>query len=177
MNNFKPLDDLVDRMRNETGYKKIPRFSPHDGGTDARCLFLFQTPNEVAAEGGYADMDNPDPSARNVKDAIYDANLCRTLTISWNIVPWPHPNPPAATVQKALPWLGELLKLLPKLRVVVLCGGTAQKATPYLYRNYEELCVLHAPHPSSRGLGNQERREHFWTAMRKAAAKVQSSEL
>ncbi len=129
MNNLKPLNDLVDRMRSETGYEKIPYFSPHDGGTDARCLFLFQTPNEVAASGGYADMNNPDPSAKNVKEAICDTKLDRELTISWNIVPWQHPDPLAATVWEALPWLEELLKLLPELRVVVLCGGTAQMAT------------------------------------------------
>lgn len=172
---FKPLNDLVDRMRKKTGYDKIPRFSTEDGGTDARCLFLFQTPNAIAGSG-QADMNNPDPSARNVKNAIKDAELDRTLTISWNIVPWEHPNPPAATVWEALPWLGDLLELLPNLRVVVLCGGTAQMATRYLYINYSELCIIHAPHPSLRSLGNQERREHFWAAMQKAAVKAQLPE-
>ena len=88
------------------------------------------------------------------------------------IVPWRCPNPPAATVREALPWLGELLELLPKLRVVVLCGRTAQRATSYLYRHHPALCVLHAPHPSTRGLGTPERHEYFWAAMRKAAAQM-----
>lgn len=167
---LKPLDDLVDRMRAETGKgREIPRFSRHDGGVGARCLFVFQTPNAVAVDRGYVERENRDPSARNFEDASDDAGLRRTLTVSWNVVPWRHPDPPAATVRGALPRLGELLDLLPELRVVVLCGDTARLATSYLYRCHPEPSVLHAPHPSSRGLGTAERREHFWAAVRKAA--------
>ena len=174
MSNFATLDDFGDRMREETGHKeKIPRFSRHDGGTGARCLFLLETPNRVAVERGYAERENADPSARNFEEASDAAGLDRTLTVSWNVVPWQHPSPPAAVVREALPWLGKLLGLLPELRVVVLCGGTAQQATGYLYRHYPKLCVLHAPHPSNRGLYSPERREHFRAAMGKAAREVE----
>lgn len=170
MNNLERLDNFVERMRDETSYgKKIPYFSRYDGGVDARCLFLFQTPNQIAVDRGYAERENQDPSARNFEAASEEAGLDRRDTISWNIVPWQHPDPPAAMVKEALPRLGELLELLREPRVVVLCGGTAHQATRYLYLHCPDLCVLHAPHPSARGLGNQERREHFWAAVKKAA--------
>lgn len=174
MKAVEPLDAFVDRMRRTTGYgKKIPCFSRHDGGVDARCLFLFQTPNRVAVERGYVERENRDPSARNFEDACDAAGLYRGLTISWNIVPWQSPDPTPATAREALPWLGELLALLPGLRVVVLLGNTAREATAYLYRHYPHLCVLHAPHPSNRSLGpHPERREHLQAAMDKAAEKV-----
>ena len=175
VSNHETLDDFVDRMRAETGYgKKIPCFSRYDGREKARCLFLFETPNQVAVDRGYAERENQDPSARNFENASGEAKLDRTLTISWNIVPWQNPKPSAAVIREALPWLGELLEILQELRVVVLCGETAQRATQYLYRHHEELCVLHAPHPSARGLGIPERREHFWAAVQKAAKKARA---
>lgn len=77
------LNDFVDRMRQTTGHgNKIPRFSRFDSGVRARCLFLFQTPNRVAVERGYAERENRDPSAQNFEDACVAAGLDRRITIS-----------------------------------------------------------------------------------------------
>lgn len=179
---LKPLDDLVNRMREKTGKgREIPRFSRHDGGTAARCLFLFKTPNGTAVESGFIQMENDDPSARNFKRAMkrtseragLDQEQDRRLTASWNIVPWSAPEAKPADARAALWWLGELLGLLPDLRVVVLLGGTAREATEYLYLRRPDLCVLHAPHPSNQSLGpHPERREHLHAAVEKAIRKA-----
>ncbi len=168
------LDAFVERIRRTTGRgNEIPHFSRFDGGVGALCLFLFETPNRVAVERGYAERENRDPSARNFEDACDAAGLDRELTISWNIVPWQSADPTPATAREALPWLGELLDLLPELRVVVLFGTTAREATSYLYRHHSDLCVLHAPHPSNRSLGpHPERHEHLQAAVKKAVREL-----
>lgn len=74
----------------------------------------------------------------------------RTLTASWNIVPWAlrennrNRKPTRADLERGEGYLRKLMTKL-RLEVVVLCGGYAQRATPFFYKEYPELCVLHAP--------------------------------
>ena len=71
-----------------------------------------------------------------------------TVVCSRRIVPWPvGERPIVPQVEAALPWLGKLLELLPKLRVVALLGNDARRATQVLYLCRPDLHVLHGPHP------------------------------
>ena len=167
------LDAFVRDIMEAEGREDVPWFSRDDGGTRAKCLFLFETPNKTVLSTGYATRENPDPSARNFTEAHDDAGFRREDTISWNIVPW-YSEEADKEVGAALPWLGRLLDMLPELRVVVLCGQTAWKATPYLYR-YEplpDLCVIHSPHPGNQAMNQPGKRDHLHAAFRKAASKT-----
>ena len=91
--------------------------------------------------------------------------------VAWNIVPWyigdegKGGNATAADIQAAQPALSELISLLPRLRVVVLCGRQAQQgwkraATP------ADAVVLSAPHPSRRSMiGSPTRRAELLDAL------------
>lgn len=169
------LDAFVDELRRARGGdpKCIPRFSRRDGGTEAKCLFLAMTPNKKAVASGYISRENPDPSARNFTKVHDDADFRREDTISWNIVPW-YSEDAAKEVQAGLRWLGKLLDLLPKLRVVVLLGETARKATPslYQYERLPDLCVIHALHPGNQAMSQPGKRDQLEAAFRKAARRV-----
>lgn len=172
------LTDFAEKIREEKEGLDIPDFDPLDGGVKARCLFLFEAAGGKAVESGFASRNNDDPSAHNFFCLNKEEDFDRTLTASWNIVPWAlretgrNPKPTTEETQEGLNYLGVLLELLYDLEVVVLSGDYARKATPYLYVNHPKLCVLHAPHPSSQSLNQTGKREHLRAAIRKAASRV-----
>lgn len=125
------LDVYLDELRKYKEGHDIPQFSSKDGRTKAKVLFLQRDRgNSGASKSGVVGRDNDYRTAKNFKEA--NASLDRKLAISWNIVPWPASEGAfAPQVEDALPWLGKLLDLLRELRVVVLLGNDAQKATRY----------------------------------------------
>lgn len=167
------LDKYVEELRQSKG-DGIPTFSPHDGRTEAKVLFLLQDPGKSgASQTDVADRGNPGSTAKNFEKANTAADLDRELTISWNAVPWPLPDD--STFVKELEkvreegWLKKLLDLLPNLRVVVLLGGEAHRLTPDLYEeSYSKLHVLHGPHPSWSGVSTTVRRKWLENTVLKA---------
>lgn len=69
--------------------------------------------------------------------------------------------PKSHNIEKGKKWLTELMARFESLKVVVLCGDKAQKATGYFYKNYPDLCVLHAPHPSPQSMHQSGKQEHL----------------
>jgi hypothetical protein len=165
------LDEYVEKLRRSKG-EGIPKFSPHDGRTEAMVLFLLRDPGgSGAVTTGVADRSNPGAAAKNFRAANDAANLDRKLTISWNAVPWPvgqnNFNEELDKVRSE-GWLENFLELLPALRVAVLLGGDAHKLTPDLYDAYLDLHVLYGPHPSWRGVGTPVCRNWLENTIRKA---------
>ena len=135
----KPLTDYVEALRANLGEQyHIPNFDPGDGGTQARVLFLLEAPGPRAKASKFVSSNNPDPTAKNLWNLIHSAGIARTDTLIWNIVPWyvgtgkhilPVNNADRA---QALPYLKELLALLPNLQLIVLVGMAAQAAAPHI---------------------------------------------
>lgn len=171
------LEVYVDKLKRSTGYNEIPQFSQKDGRTKAKILFLHRDPgNSGASMTGVVDRDNPKITAKNFREANEKVGLDREQTIAWNIVPWPvGERAIAPQVEAALPWLGNLIELLPKLRVVALLGNDARRATRLLYLCHPNLHVLHGPHPRLWGNKPQDR---AWleATVCKARCLIQSSE-
>lgn len=96
-------------------------------------------------------------------------------TASWNIVPWAlkrnnRTYPPTSNdIKDGKKWLTKLLAEFEDLKVVVLCGNKAQKATGFLYQKHPELCVLQAPHPSPQAMSQAGKEKHLEKAIEKAA--------
>ena len=83
------LRDFVRELRAQTGSEfKIPDFDPLDGGKRARVLFLMEAPGPKAVASGFVSRDNPDPTARNLKNFLQDAGIEREGCAVWNLVPW-----------------------------------------------------------------------------------------
>ncbi len=173
------LTAFVKDMREKTGHgENVPYFDPLDGGVEARCLFLFEAAGGKAVESGFASRNNNDASAEAFFRINKEVGFDRTLTASWNIVPWAlretgkNRKPTPDEVRKGLDHLTALLGLLRALEVVVLCGDFARRATPFLYTHYPEMCVLHAPHPSPQSLNQPGKRDYLRAAIAKAARRV-----
>jgi uracil-DNA glycosylase len=154
----KPLSDYLAAVRSALGSEyPIPNFDPFDGGVNARILFLLEAPGPKAAgtkiSSGFVSSNNPDPTARNLWHLIHDAGIPRSETLIWNIVPWyvgtgKRIRPVnAADIRLALPYLKELLGLLPQLQLIVLVGRKAQSAEPQI-RHLTALPIKHTYHMS-----------------------------
>lgn len=157
------LRTFVEHMRRETDQgENIPHFDPLDGGVNAQCLFLFEAAGGKAIRdaktngSGFVSRNNDDATAQKFFE-LNDNVLDRRKTISWNIVPWAlrrgnrNYSPKSKDIDKGMKWLAKLLGKLPYLKVVVLCGDKARKATEFSTQS-TNISVFHtrrtqAPRP------------------------------
>ena len=151
---MRPLSEFVERVRVERGGRSVPFFDPLDGGVNAQCLFLLEAPGPQAVRSGYVSRNNPDESAKNWFELNAEASIDRRVTIIWNIVPWyigagGRIRPTGARdVQEGLPYLSQLLTLLPALRLVVLVGKKAGQARSAIDTLTCGILIEELPHPS-----------------------------
>lgn len=136
----------------------VPDFDPRDGGVEARCLFLLESPGRRARHSGFISRNNPDPTARNWLTFNEAAGIERTMTAMWNVVPWYVGEDrrihaiQSQHVLAALPELINLLALFAKLEVIVLVGKNAALSRPFIEKISPHLTVLECPHPSAKGI-------------------------
>ena len=103
---------------------------------------------------GFVSRNNPDPTARNLANLLAQAELPRSVTVIWNVVPWyigsdaKIRSANASDVEAGQRSLLALLRLLPKVREVVLVGRKAQRARPALSAR-GKLRLTDCPHPSN----------------------------
>jgi L-seryl-tRNA(Ser) seleniumtransferase len=169
-----PLTAFVQRLRDERSADDVPWFDPTDAGVNATILALFEAPGRRGTHQGsaFVSCDNDDPTAENMWSLLREAGIDRARDyVAWNIVPWyvgdedKGGNATAVDLQAARPALAELISLLPKLRVVVLCGRQAQQgwkraAIP------TDAATFSAPHPSRRSMiGSPTRRAELLDAL------------
>lgn len=174
-------------MRTRTS-GEIPWFDPDSGGILARALFLYEAPGARStgaggprprsAGSGVISPDNNDATAANSWQLYRDANLPRQLTVVWNIVPWyigttsRIRSPDFDDVTAAQPYLDQLIRLLPELRVVVAFGEKARDGwLRYLLREDAPLIpTLACPHPSPQVLRTRpQQREVILAALKRVA--------
>ena len=156
---MKPLTDYAAALRANFGEQyHIPNFDPCDGGVNARVLLLLEAPGPKAAgtksSSGFVSSNNPDPTAKNLWNLIHNAGIPRMDTLIWNIVPWyvgtgTHILPvKSADIRQALPYLKELLALLPHLEQIVLVGRKSQSAERHISL-LTSLPIRHTYHMSA----------------------------
>lgn len=150
-----PLTDFVDRLRCRMGPSyQVPYFDPLDGGANAECLFLLEAPGPNAVGSGFISRNNPDETAKNFFLLNQQAAIDRVRTATWNIVPWYVGTGTKIRavkrddIEAALPYLSELLCLLPLLRVVVLVGRKAAVARATVKSLAPTVLIFETPHPS-----------------------------
>ncbi|MET9422160.1 MULTISPECIES: uracil-DNA glycosylase [unclassified Streptomyces] len=168
----RPLNDWVADLRERLGQgESVPWFDPASGGVEARSLFLLEAPGRTAVGSeaglrrtgsGIISVDNNDPTAQNCWLLRREAGLPYEHSLHWNIVPWylGTADRIAAAgrteVQRAVPFLHEVISLLPKLEVVVPMGRSAQAGwAAYVARYAPAVRTLATWHPSPRGLASR----------------------
>lgn len=155
--NVKKLNQYVSSLQKSRGANNhIPWFDPADGGVNAKILLVGEAPGGQARASGFVSTDNNDETAKNMFLFRDHVGLKRKQLVHWNIVPWyvgtgrriSRPN--QIMRRDGAIELAKLLKLLPKLRVIILLGKTAQVTYRMFFRDPspQGLTILDSPHPS-----------------------------
>ncbi len=180
---MKPLADFVQAIPTEGRSPfPVPNFDPCDGGIGAKALFLLEAPGPQAAKTtGFVSRNNPDQTAKNLCLLMQEAGISRRDTLIWNIVPWyvgtgTHIKPVTnSDLAEAQPCLKDLLTLLPHLKVIVLVGLKAQKATKHL-RTLTHVPLVPTYHTSPLVFNiSQARKQQTQEKFRDIAARLQAA--
>ncbi|WP_406175882.1 uracil-DNA glycosylase [Streptomyces sp. NBC_00996] len=163
----RPLNDWVEKLRGRLGDgESVPWFDPASGGVEARSLFLLEAPGQksMGAEAelrrtgsGIISVDNDDQTAQNCWTLRAEAALPYRESLHWNVVPWYLGTaeriaaPGRTEIQRAAPFLHEVISMLPALEVVVPMGRKAQAGwAAYQERYAPNMHTLPTWHPSPR---------------------------
>jgi uracil-DNA glycosylase len=135
----KPLTELIRSW--ETKDRRFPLVDPEDGGVEAKVLFLQHTPSSTAVRSGFVSRENLDRTAPRADRWLTEAGFERGDYIRWNVVPYcisTEVSDGKATGEEvreaAQRYTLPLLAMLPKLKVIVFCGGKAQAQIKHLGR-------------------------------------------
>lgn len=125
-----PVNALVDELR-AGGGGWMPYVAPIYGGIEAEMLHVFRDPgpmtNDSDGGSGFLCLENDDPAAERLAQLLDEAAIDPARTITWNAYPWyVNRKPSAAELDAGVEPLRRLLKLLPRLKVVLLHGGEAK---------------------------------------------------
>ncbi|MDT4864861.1 Uracil DNA glycosylase superfamily protein [compost metagenome] len=149
-----PLTAYVENLRIKYPDWEFPDFDPMDGGIHADMLFLLEkpgpmtSPNSNRKGSGFISRNNDDATAEAVFTFMQQAEIDRKRVVLWNVIPgWNGTIKVKSSERNAgVAELGNLLKLLPKIKAVVLVGSNAHKAEISLKPT--EIKIFKSAHPS-----------------------------
>lgn len=127
---IRPINEFVDALSNYPN-SWVPYVAPLYGGANAKLLSLLRDPGpktQIEAGSGFICLENDDPTAELMCNMFEQHNISPSDAMLWNIYPWYiNQKPSAKQVNVGVDVLAGLLKILPKLEVVMTHGGDAKK--------------------------------------------------
>jgi len=147
-----PINELVDQLREE-GRGWVPYVAPIYGGVDAEMLSVLRDPGPMTHSekkgSGFLCLENDDAAAERFATLLEEAGLTPDRMVPWNAYPWYiNRKPNAVEISAGIDPLRRLLKLLPRLRVVMLNGGEAQSLWRKFIAAYPSVGVRYAVLPT-----------------------------
>jgi hypothetical protein len=134
-----PINRFVDTLREADG-RWLPYVAPMYGGVKARLLSVLRDPGPRTQEdtgSGFLCMENDDPTAEAICGYFADAGIGAEEIVPWNAYPWYiNRAPRAAELAAGLAPLQRMIEMLPRLRVVMLHGGSAHAGWRRFERAY-----------------------------------------
>jgi hypothetical protein len=138
-----PINRLVDELRAEPGRQGAPYVAPMYGGVNARLLSILRDPGPMTQHGrgsGFLSMENDDATAETINSYFDNAAISAEDIVPWNAYPWYiNRKPDTAELSAATEPLARVIALLPRLKVVMLHGGSARDAWKYLLRQHPDI--------------------------------------
>lgn len=158
----RPVNEMVDALRDRDGRGWMPHVAPWHGGVRARVLSVLRDPGPKTQDrtgSGFLCVENDDSTAERQCQAFDAAGIAPHDVTPWNAYPWYiNRAPNAAERQAGVDPLLRLLGLLPHLRIVLLQGRDAQDTWRRLAARHPEtlqpkgLQVVSTYHPGRQAL-------------------------
>ena len=165
------VDKELKKYRNTLGKRyKIPKFAKEAVHT-APILALLQDPGNSGAKKTEVCSihTNKDATSRNQKEAIKEAGIDTKDIVFWNFFA-PFNIGKNFGIESQETWakeVEELIRRMPKLKVVLVCGEKAWKGMRFV-KLKKSITLIAAPHPSSRGLAQLKARDKLEEAWKRA---------
>jgi hypothetical protein len=125
--NVRPINEMVDELRNDAVGLWMPYVAPVHGGTEARLLSVLRDAGPKTQEGigsGFLCLENDDPTAESQRVAFAEVGLGAADITPWNSYPWYiNRAPKAAELERGVEPLLRLIGMMPLIRVLFLQGG------------------------------------------------------
>jgi hypothetical protein len=138
-----PINRFIDELGAHDDFGHPPYVPPICGGVDALLLGVSRDPGPKAGgeEGsGFLSIENNDASAERMGQFLALAGIDYAQVVPWNAYPWYiNADPTASQLLAGAGPLRDLIGLLPRLRVVMLHGGAADKGWKLFLRENLEL--------------------------------------
>lgn len=156
-----PVNQYVDELRTH-GRGWAPYVAPIHGGVEARVLSILRDPGPATQDGtgsGFICTENDDGSAALQAELLAAVGLSPFDLLPWNAYPWYiNRAPTGEQLDAGVETILHLLDHLPRLQVILLQGGDAQKAwrrvlrrRPTIVRE-RSLSTIQTYHPSPQAL-------------------------
>lgn len=158
----RPINEMVDALRDQDGRGWMPHVAPWHGGAEARVLSVLRDPGPKTLDGvgsGFLCVENDDPTAELQAQIFEGVGIAPRDVTPWNAYPWYiNRSPKAAELQAGVEVLRQLLELMPKTEVVLLQGNEAQDVWRRLLKTHPcavqdwALVVVSTYHPGRQAL-------------------------
>lgn len=124
-----PINKFVAALQDPEQDKWVPEVAPMHGGVDAEVLSVLRDPGPKTRNGlgsGFLCVENDDQTAERQCELFDDYGISPRRVLPWNAYPWYiNRAPKASEREQGAVVLGDLIDLLPDLRVVLLQGNDA----------------------------------------------------
>ncbi|WP_157103867.1 hypothetical protein [Nocardia harenae] len=145
---IRELNEYVDELRARKPDQFVPHVSPEFGGREARLLLLTLSPGEktkldIAGGSGMLSVENSDPAAARIAEALDHADIDRSDCVGWNMYPWfvqglgelrkPVQDP---YLLEGTDHLIQVIARLPRLRAVFVFGTVPERGWGFFRRSY-----------------------------------------
>ncbi|MBM4589332.1 hypothetical protein GS507_14150 [Rhodococcus hoagii] len=136
----KELNAYVDTLQARKPVEFVPYVSPEFGGSAARMLLLTLSPGEQTRPespggSGFLYLENTDPAASRIAEALDLTGVKPTDCIGWNVYPWYMSrlgNMPLSEqdpfLRQGVDVLIQVIARLPELRAVFVFGRGPERA-------------------------------------------------
>jgi hypothetical protein len=137
------INRFIDELGAENEGGRPPYIPPICGGVDALALSISRDPGPKAGGikgSGFLSIENDDPSAERMGQFLREAGIDYGQVVPWNAYPWYiNSDPTAEQLIAGVEPLRDLIRLMPRLRVVILHGTAAAKGWKLFLREHHRL--------------------------------------
>jgi len=157
------LNEYRAQIKQEMGSEYlVPNFDLSDGASSqSRFLFMLEAPGPKVLNTELISLNNPDPTARNLKKQLSESDVDLSEVVLWNTVPWINrsqvgvPRIRETDIIRASKFFPLLPKVFQNLEAIVFLGDVAVKQLVHYCIQLPKVRFCMAHHPSAMAMAGR----------------------